>query len=473
MPPKNARPEHTAPAPAKAAEPAPAPSAPLPPQVERVAITDLIPYANNSRTHSDAQVAKIAASIKEYGWTNPVLVTADNTIIAGHGRVLGARKLGLQDVPVLRLAHLTPAQVKAYVIADNRLALDAGWDDEMLKVELEALKAEGFDLDLTGFNDDELAKLLDGVNDAEGEGDAKGSLIERFLMPPFTVFNARDGAWQDRKRTWIAAGINSLAGRKDSLTFSDGDDFLGQRMEEMGTTSIFDPVLCEILVAWFSPVGGKILDPFAGGSVRGIVSQSLGRFYTGIDLRPEQIEENRAQAEKYFKDGATHPVWITGDSRNLPALVGDLEADMILSCPPYADLEVYSEREGDLSNMDYPAFLAAYREIIAKACAKLKPDGFAAWVIGEVRGKDGNYYNFLGDTIAAFRDAGLEYYNEAVLVTACGSVALRAGRQFAASRKLGKTHQNVLIFVKGDGKRAAKACGVVEVGEAPEAEAVE
>jgi DNA modification methylase len=132
-------------------------------KVARVA--DLIPYARNSRTHSDEQVAQIAASIREFGFTNPVLVDADRGIIAGHGRLLAARKLGLDEVPVIELAHLTEAQRRAYVIADNKLALNAGWDLDLLKVELGGLQADGFDLGLTGFSGDELASLFAEVND--------------------------------------------------------------------------------------------------------------------------------------------------------------------------------------------------------------------------------------------------------------------------------------------------------------------
>ncbi len=123
-------------------------------------VDELIPYARNSRTHSDAQVAQIAASIKEFGFTNPVLIDETGSIIAGHGRVLASRKLNLVSVPCIQLSHLTEAQKKAYIIADNKLALNAGWDDEMLAVELIDLKDMGFDLDLTGFNTDEIDALL-------------------------------------------------------------------------------------------------------------------------------------------------------------------------------------------------------------------------------------------------------------------------------------------------------------------------
>jgi len=130
-------------------------------KIEQRAVVDLIPYAANSRTHSDAQVAQIAASIREFGWTNPILIDGDNTIIAGHGRLLAARKLGMKEVPIICLDHLTKAQQRALVIADNQLALNAGWDMEMLSAEIESLKLEDFDLGLLGFDDAFLDDLLE------------------------------------------------------------------------------------------------------------------------------------------------------------------------------------------------------------------------------------------------------------------------------------------------------------------------
>lgn len=129
-------------------------------EIEYLEVESLIPYARNSRTHSDEQVAQVAASIKEFGFTNPVLVDQDGMIIAGHGRTLAAQRLQMKEVPCLRLSHLSEAQKRAYVIADNKLALNAGWDDELLAVELRDLKDSDFDLSLTGFGDDELADLL-------------------------------------------------------------------------------------------------------------------------------------------------------------------------------------------------------------------------------------------------------------------------------------------------------------------------
>ena len=146
------------------------------PAYKTQSVASLVPYARNSRTHSDAQVAKIAASIREFGFLNPIIIDADNGIIAGHGRVMAAQKLGLANVPVIEASHLSEAQRRAYVLADNRLALDAGWDSEMLKVELQDLQAEGFDLSLTGFNVDEIGNFLadatEGLTDPDAVPDA-------------------------------------------------------------------------------------------------------------------------------------------------------------------------------------------------------------------------------------------------------------------------------------------------------------
>jgi len=137
-------------------------------KIEQIGIEKLIPYAKNSRTHSDEQVAQLAGSIKEFGFNNPVLIGQDDIIIAGHGRVMAARKLGMTEVPCIRLEHLTETQRKAYIIADNRLALNAGWDNELLTIELNDLLEDGFALDILGFDADELKNLLDPVKPTEG-----------------------------------------------------------------------------------------------------------------------------------------------------------------------------------------------------------------------------------------------------------------------------------------------------------------
>ncbi len=204
-------------------------------QIEMMPTDRLVPYIRNARTHSADQVAQIAASIAEFGFTNPILIGEDEVIIAGHGRLQAARSLGLTEVPVIVLNHLSDAQRRALVIADNRIAEHAGWDEQLLAAEIAALRDEAFDLEVIGFSEDELHDLLDGLDDptADGMGFGGGTqaggadqdkapapaaapsatLAERFGIPPFSILDARKGWWQDRKRAWIDLGIRSELGR--------------------------------------------------------------------------------------------------------------------------------------------------------------------------------------------------------------------------------------------------------------------
>lgn len=366
---------------------------------------------------------------------------------------------------------------------------------------------------------------------------ATAALRTRFIIPPFTVLDARNGEWQGRKRMWLKLGIKSEIGRgnvqgslesvrrlqraapggspmpamdysnkergdgkgrprkRAAAAMTDGKlkKFLGFKsgvpedvvernknrravpiqcafdhskkrderdannpedpIETWVVSSIFDPVLCELAYRWWCPEGGQIIDPFAGGSVRGIVAGALGRKYWGCDLRVEQIAANEDQADEIKVD--PRPVWVCGDSRD--TLADAPEADFLFTCPPYGDLEIYSDEEGDISGYDFPQFVKAYKEIIAKGCAKLKDNRFACVVVGDFRDKEtGIYRNFVSGTIRCFQDAGMKLYNELILVTVVGTASLRASRQFRAGFKCVKTHQNVLVFVKGDWKLAAE-----------------
>lgn len=270
-----------------------------------------------------------------------------------------------------------------------------------------------------------------------------GRLRELFLEPPFTTLDARSPSWQERKKKWNRLGVNSAEGRKKGMTYGSSKI---QSAVKIDGTSVFDPVLCELLYSWFCPAGGKILDPFAGGSVRGVVAAYLGFDYTGVDISKAQIEANRRQAKGI--ELSRNPTWIIGDS--LEVLSNDFipnDYDFVFSCPPYAYLEKYSDDPRDISNMSYDDFLAAYRKIIASSCDKLKKGGHACFVVGEVRSKTGAYLGFVPDTIQAFIDAGLEYYNEAILLTPFGSAPSRAA-QCMKSKKLVKVHQNILTFRK-------------------------
>ena len=186
-------------------------------KVRKRSVADLAPYAANARTHTDAQIDQIAASITEWGWTNPVLVDEADTILAGHGRVLAAELLGLDEIPVMVAEGWSDEQKRAYVLADNKLAENAGWDMDVLGVELTDLSGMGFDLGLIGFRQGELSALVspEGTGGG-GEDEPRASLADRFGIPPFSVLDARQGYWQERKRAWLALGIQSELGRGGS-----------------------------------------------------------------------------------------------------------------------------------------------------------------------------------------------------------------------------------------------------------------
>jgi DNA modification methylase len=215
-------------------------------QIQEVEVSKLIPYAKNSRTHDDAQVAQLAASIKEFGWTNPILVDGDKGVIAGHGRLLAARKLGYDKVPVIELKHMTEAQKRAYVIADNKLALNAGWDNNFLALELQDLKDQDFDLTLLGFDDKELDALLspeivDGLTDEDAVPDTPiepktklGDIYilgnHRLMCGDSTSIDAVDklmvGVYPDLIHTDPPYGMNAVS-KSSVLKANYGTDIMG------------------------------------------------------------------------------------------------------------------------------------------------------------------------------------------------------------------------------------------------------
>lgn len=433
-----------------------------------VSPSKLTPFEKNARDKQP--VDKVAESIKRFGFGAPILARTDGEIIAGHTRWQAALKLKLDEVPV-RYMDISQADARLLGIADNRLGEEAEWNEDKLKQILEDISKERPESDWsgTGLSDEDLNRILFSLSKEDLA--ARPSLLDRFGVPPFSVLDTRQGYWQERKKAWKALGLVESEGRAARLTYGR---FSFSGAFDHGGTSMFDPVLCEIAYRWFSPEGGTVLDPFAGGLVRGAMASMLGRNYVGVDLRKEQVEANRVALKAL--SGRTKlsgkVSWTEGDSREvLPKL--DVEADLVFSCPPYADLEVYSDDPGDLSNMPFDEFRSAYLEVIASSVSKLKENRFAVFVVGEVREKKTGFFrSFVPLTIEAFEKAGARFYNEAILVTAVATASLRAGSCFGAARKLVKTHQNVLVFCKGDPKKATKACGEVDFADVGDAENV-
>jgi len=199
--------------------------------------------------------------------------------------------------------------------------------------------------------------------------------------------------------------------------------------------------------------------------VRGVVAEKIGYKYTGIDLSAEQIEANNENADEL----GVAPVWITGDS-NVVLDGMDEKFDMVFTCPPYMDLEVYSDNPGDISNMSDDGFNEVYKSIIGKAADHLKDDRFMVIVVSDVRAKKGEYKGLVHNTIQFAMDAGLVLYNEIVLINVGGTLPMRAGISFSASRKVGRQHQNVLVFYKGNTKNINKNFKEVNVAELDEAQ---
>lgn len=424
----------------------------------------------NPRSISESNLNKLANSIKEFPEMmekRPIVIDETNTIIGGNMRLRALQIAGYTEVPdnwIVRADNWTEEQKRQFIIKDN--ASYGQWDWDILNKDWDIKQLDSWAIEIPE---------IDFDVDKKQKGK---TLEERFIIPPFSILDTRRGYWSGRKNFWLEKGIKSEEGRQEGLTFGksaqstsvyevrnelrakNGVDPSWEELTKycekkgvpmMNGTSIFDPVLCELAYKWFCVEGGTILDPFAGGSVRGIVAASLGYEYYGNDLSETQIIANRSNAIEVLGDGFKNmPQWSIGDSRDIDDLTNGVKADLIFSCPPYFDLEVYSDDKRDISTMSYLDFISTYNHIIHESCSLLKEDSFACFVVGDVRDKRGAYRNFVSRTIDAFINEGLVLYNEMILVNNVASLAIRVGRQFSNSRKIGKTHQNVLVFYKGN-----------------------
>ena len=463
-----------------------------------VPISDLTRFPGNAKKGS---VGDIRDSIRRTGQYRSLVVRRcdDGTLLVlARNHTMQALDGEGYETARCEIVTCDDQDARRINLADNRLAELGGYDNDALA---ELLSYMDGDYEGTGYTDEDVMRLitppdLDGLmdDDAAPEPADKPSLADRFLIPPFDVLDARQGWWRKRKQQWLSLGIVSEVGRDGNLAFADvsmADPEYYRKKEEAqqqagraltnsefeadyytpletswsGGTSVFDPVMCELAYRWFSPAGGTVLDPFAGGSVRGIVAGLLGRSYRGNDLRPEQVESNREQRDEFTRRGllAADPAWSVGDSADWVTTLDAESADLVFTCPPYYDLEEYSSDPADLSAMSYDDFDAAYARIIAGAARALRQDRFAVFVVGDARDTKGALHDLRGSTIRAATAAGLTYASGGVLITPVGSTAIMAGKVFAATRGLGRVHQDVLVFCKGSRSRAAQACGEVNV----------
>ncbi len=271
------------------------------------------------------------------------------------------------------------------------------------------------------------------------------TLKDIFTVPPISVLDVKQKYWKDRRKYWLSMGIQSELGREENLLSLSELLQLKQK-----STSIFDPVLCEVMYRWFTGEGDTIFDPFAGGSVRGIVASKTNRNYIGTDIREEQVLSNIEQSKQLCDNYI--PEWICSDALDW----NGGEYDFLFTCPPYYSLEVYSELETDLSTMTDKQFEKTYDAILTKHLTQLRNNRFCAIVIGDTRDDKGMYRKFTSKTIDIFEKNGCGLYNDLILLQEPATAAMRAFKYMNSSRKIAKCHQNVLVFVKGDPKLATE-----------------
>lgn len=388
--------------------------------------------------------------------------------------------------PIIKASELSEDERKEFIIKDNVGFGD--WDMDALANDWNAEDLDSWGLDVWQDND--------GSHGDGGNGDnspANASLNDRFIVPPFSVLDTRKGYWQARKKMWRSkvTSVDIGGSREDTLIQSPEIKYkdLYQRTrkhrEELGIsfreyldkyvpddvkereaskvlaqgTSLFDPVLAEIVMRWFCPPDGSILDPFGGEQTKGIVAGVLGLKYRGCEIRPDQVSLN-SEACKDYPNVQYH----CGDSNNIAEIITDRGFDLCFTSPPYYDLEVYSKE--DMSALGtYGEFMAQYENIFRQCVDMLSDGAFLVVKIGEIRNKQtGAYRNFVGDNIAMFMRLGLTYYNEIIMVETGASIALRASR-YMDSRKVAKMHQNILVFYKGNLKDIKKKYPRIEFNE--------
>lgn len=288
-----------------------------------------------------------------------------------------------------------------------------------------------------------------------------GSLSADFIIPPFSIFDTRAGKWLERKRKWREIIKDDATTRGTANLMSDNlSRYDGQPM--MALNSLLDPVLAEIIISWFMPEednGVNVFDTFAGDTVFGFVAGYKGKNFTGIELREEQALYNQKSCAEYNLNAH----YICDDGRNVRHHIGDDTQDLYFSCPPYYDLEVYSNLPNDASNQKtYEEFYSILDTAFRESCKCLKNNRFAVVVASDMRGKNGAYYDFVGDIKNTFKSCGLCLYNEIILVNSVGSGAIRA-RKMMDVRKTVRLHQEVLVFYKGNPKKIREEFGTVEV----------
>ena len=484
-------------------------------ELTEMPLSQLSENASNPRTITDAKLERLVESILVFPRMlslRPIVVDENNVILGGNMRFRALSRISSMKFPTLKktlsgsvtftkktefereqlldywrtwlrspvapvstAASLSSEERREFIIKDN---VGFGeWDTDALSDDWSDIDFDEWGLDGLWENEEEEVGTYERVKDGGAEN---GSLNDRFIVPPFSILDTRKGYWQARKKVWREL-IGDMGESRNNLLLDDVclkykglyqrssaerkklgvsfkeylEKYVSEEEKAQGESktlsagvSLLDPVMAEIVCRWFGFEKCKSFDCFAGDSVFGYVSSYLGNEFIGIELRPEQAKFNN---ERTIGMPARY---ICDDGQNVAQHIEAESQDLLFSCPPYFDLEKYSDLDNDASNQDsYDDFIAILRNAFTSAVGCLKNNRFAVVVVGDVRDKrTGFYYDFCGDIKQIFKEEGLLLYNEIILIGAIGSTAIRAARSML-TRKVGKMHQNVLVFYKGDPKQ--------------------
>jgi|TARA_R110000868_G_scaffold308745_1_gene570192 hypothetical protein len=401
--------------------------------IEKVAINKVFPNSSNPRTIKEGKFKKLVNSIQDFPEMlelRPIVVSKDMEILGGNMRYRACKEAGLKEVYIIKADKLTDKQIEEFIVKDNVGFGEWDWDVLANDWDINELEEWG----------------LDGFPFEEEPKEEHNKLQDTFVVPPFSVLDTKKGYWQERKKYWRNLIGDEGESREGALAKGDTNIMAATN----NGVSLLDPVLAEIANKWFGLDNCNTFDCFAGDSVFGYISDALGNTFTGIELRQEQTDLNNQRLK------GSKSKYICDDGQNVLKHIKEDSQDLLFSCPPYFDLEVYSDLKNDASNQkDYKDFLQILDNAFTGALKCLKDNRFAVIVVGDIRDKQGFYYGFADDVKNIFIRNGAKLYNEMIIAESIGTLPQRVGR-YMHNRKVGKCHQNVLVFYKGNPKEIKK-----------------
>jgi len=443
---------------------------------KKIKLSSITPDDKNNNKHTAYGMDLLEKSVNKVGIIESITVSNDDKIISGNARheifgknftkeALVIETDGTQPIIIKRtdIESDTKQFYEASILANTTAKKNIDFDMEVIDTLVEEFDIDVVDLgvDIVDYSDGE-NEITSEIEDKIVEAHAK--LTDKFIVPPFSILDTRQGYWQERKKYWRELIGDNGESRFESMgAFNPGykkEKNLKTGFESVGqNVSLLDPVLSELVNLWFGLPNSNTFDCFAGDSVFGYVSSYLGNNFTGIELRQEQADLNNKRVKGFQSK------YICDDGQNVLNHIEENSQDLLFSCPPYFDLEVYSDLPNDASNQkEYSYFLKILDNAFTDAIKCLKDNRFAVITVGDVRDKKGFYYRFVDDIKDIFKRNNVLLYNELILIEQIGTKAMTVSKSMQ-NRKIGKTHQNVLVFFKGDPKQIKTIYPKIEIQE--------